>query len=245
MKSQSCKIPIVFDYPGLKEKTVLRTSSKRLVRFLLMLSITLGLAIAPSTAYAAPTIDIGEARALPLGSTVTIKGTVTVAAGAFVSSTFDEGFALQDKSGGIYVSLATNIGLQLGDQAEVTGQLQDIFGLLALVPTGPGDIKHKGHGRPVTPTSVSTGNINEATEGRLAAVEGVITQAVSNDLPYGYKFYVDDGSGEIQIFVSASTNIDLSGLLLGQRVRVIGFSGQFDTTYEVQPRIQSDISVLP
>lgn len=224
---------------------MLRTSSKLFVRFLLTLNLGLGLAMASSAAYAAKTIDIAEARALPLGSVVTVKGTVTVAAGAFVSSTFDQGFALQDKSGGLYVSLVTDVGLDLRDQAEVTGQLQESFGLLILVPSGPGNVKYKGLGRPVAPEAVDTGSVNEATEGRLVVVEGVISQAVSNDLPFGYTFYVDDGSGEIQIFVSASTGIDLSGLALGQPVRVIGFSGQFATTYEVQPRVQSDLSVLP
>ena len=66
-----------------------------------------------------------------------------------------------------------------------------------------------------------------------------------DDPPFGYKFYVDDGSGEIQIFVSTSSNLDLSGLPLGQHVRVVGCSGQFATTYEVQPRVQSAITVLP
>src|SRR5262245_46609645 len=176
---------------------MVRTSSKLFVRFLFLLNISLVLAMAPSAAYAAKTIAIGEARALPLGSVVTIKGTVTVASGAFASSTFDQGFALQDKTGGIYVSLATNVGLQLRGQAEVTGRLQESFGLLILVPSGPGNVKRKGHGRPVAPQAVNTGSVNKTTEGWLVVVEGVITQAVSSDLPYGYKFYVDDGSGEI------------------------------------------------
>jgi uncharacterized protein YdeI (BOF family) len=224
-------------------ETRMNHSRKSFAQFLLALLTALTLIMAPHTTYAAATINIGAARALPLGSTVTVKGTVTVAAGAFVSSTFDQGFALQDKSGGIYVSLATNTGLQLGDQAEVTGQLQDIFGLLTLVLSGPADVKQKGHGRPVKPQEVSTGSVNEATEGRLVVVEGKISQAVSSDLPYGYKFYVNDGSGEIQIFVSASTGIDVNGLTLGQEVQVTGYSGQFDTTYEVQPRLQTDIKV--
>ncbi len=224
---------------------MLRTSSKLFVRFLLTLNLGLGLALASSAAYAAKTIDIEKARALPLGSIVTVKGTVTVASGAFVSSTFDQGFALEDKSGGIYVSLATDVGLDLRDQAEVTGQLQESFSLLILVPASPGDVKHKGHGRPVAPEAVNTGSVNEETEGELVVVKGIISQGVLSDLPFGYKFYVNDGSGEIQIFVSASTGIDLSGLRLGQHVRVVGFSGQFDTTYEVQPRVQSDIRVLP
>jgi uncharacterized protein YdeI (BOF family) len=224
---------------------MLRTSNALSVRFLLTLIVSLALTIAPGAAHAAKTIDIGDARALPLGSTVTIKGTVTVASGAFGSSTYDQGFALQDKSGGIYVSLQTNLGLQLRDQAEVTGQLEDSYGLLILAPSSPSDVKPIGHGRPVTPEAVNTGSVNEATEGRLVVIEGAITQAASSDLPYGYKFYVNDGSGEIQIFVSASTGLDLSGLTLGQHVRIIGFSAQFDTTYEVQPRVQADIAIQP
>ena len=223
---------------------MLQTSSSLFVRFLLMSIVSLALTIAPGAAHATKTIDIGDARALPLGSVVTVKGTVTVASGAFRSSTFDAGFALQDKSGGIYVSQGTDLGLQLRDQAEVTGQLADSYGLLILVPASPADVKQKGRGRPVTPEAVHTGSVNEATEGRLVVVKGAVTQAASSDLPYGYKFYVNDGSGEIQIFVSASTGIDLSGLTPGQRVRVIGLSAQFDTTYEVQPRVQADIAVL-
>lgn len=193
-------------------------------------------------AHAARTVDIDDARRLPLGSVVTVKGTVTVSSALFESSTFDKGFGLQDKSGGIYVSAATDAGLRLGDQAEVTGQLAESFGLLILVPATPSAVKHKGHGRPVSAAPRSTGAINESSEGLLVVVEGTITQAVSSDLPYGYKLYINDGSGEIQIFVAASTGIDLSGLTLGQHLRVVGFSAQFDTTYEVQPRVQSDLS---
>jgi hypothetical protein len=49
----------------------------------------------PGVAYAAKTIDIAAARALPLGSTVTVKGTVTAPSGVFVSGTFDQGFAIR------------------------------------------------------------------------------------------------------------------------------------------------------
>ena len=47
------------------------------------------------------TITIAEARSLPLGTVVTIDGVVTVPSGAFSSSTFDQGFAIQDRTGGI------------------------------------------------------------------------------------------------------------------------------------------------
>ncbi len=117
----------------------------------------------PEVAYAAKTIDIAEARALPRGSIVTVKGTVTVPAGIFVAGTFDQGFAIQDKSGGLYVSIQTNLGLQLRDQVEVTGQLVDVFGVLNLVPASVADVKRKGHGHPVELEAISAGAISEAT----------------------------------------------------------------------------------
>src|ERR1051325_1653049 len=119
----------------------------RLVQFAMTILLVglVALGGAPVTSYAAPTINIGDARALPLVSTVTLKGTVTVPSGAFESGTFDKGFAIQDKTGGIYVSVVDDLGLQTRDQVEVTGQLADSFGLLILT-AGTGAVKPKGHG---------------------------------------------------------------------------------------------------
>lgn len=57
--------------------------------------------------------------------------------------------------------------------------------------------------------------------------------------------FIDDGSGEVHSFVCASTGIDVSGLSAGQTIEVTGFSGEFAGSYEVDPRTQSDIEVLP
>lgn len=187
---------------------------------------------------------IRDARVLPVGNTTTIKGTVTVPSGAFVSSTYDQGFAIQDKTGGIYISTQTNHRLKLGDTAEVTGVLGQTFGLTIVTPGSGRSVLIKRDDDKVTPQRIATGRVNEASEGRLVIIRGVVSLAVASDLPYGYKFYVDDGSGEIQVFVSTSCNLDLSQMSLGQTVSITGFSGQFDTTYEVQPRIQKDIKVL-
>lgn len=46
----------------------------------------------------------------------------------------------------------------------------------------------------------------------------------------------------VQVFVYVSTGIDVSNLAVGRRVRVIGFSSQFDTHYEINPRMPGDIS---
>jgi DNA/RNA endonuclease YhcR with UshA esterase domain len=195
-------------------------------------------------ANAAPqVISIAEARALPVDTVVTVDGSVTTPSGAFESSFFDVGFGLQDGSAGIYVSLQTNLGVAPRRQARVTGKLQNSFGLLILVPADPSDVVLHGAGPRVRAQWVTTGGVGESTEGRLVRVVGTITQAPASDLPYGYKFFVDDGSGELQIFVNTQTGIDLSGLTMGQTVSVTGFSSQFDTHYEIDPRFPADISV--
>ena len=190
------------------------------------------------------TITIAEARSLPLGTVVTIDGVVTVPSGAFSSSTFDQGFAIQDRTGGIYVSVPDNLGFTLRQQVRVTGKLADTVlpGLLVLVDvTG---VKVHGSGPKVQPLPVETGDVGEDTEGRLVTITGTITQPIVNDLPFGFIIFINDGSGEVHSFVCASTGIAVSGLSPGQTVEITGFSGQFASDFEVDPRIQADIRVI-
>lgn len=198
-----------------------------------------------ATALAAKTISIAEARSLPLGTVVTIDGSVTVASGAFSSSTFDQGFAIQDQTGGIYVSTADNLGFAPRQKVRVTGELADTVlpGLLVLINVT--ETKAHGTGPKVAALPVATGGVNETTEGSIVRITGTITQPIVNDLPFGFIIVVNDGSGDINVFVCASTSIDVSGLSPGQTIEVTGFSGQFADHFEVDPRTQADIQVVP
>jgi len=207
--------------------------------------LTLIFLISFTTALAAPpTVSIAEARSLPLGTVVTIDGVVTVPSGAFSSSTFDQGFAIQDRTGGIYVSTPDNLGFALRTQVRVTGTLADTVlpGLLVLVDVT--EVKAHGSGPKVQPLPVATGDVGEATEGSIVRITGTISQPIVNDLPFGFIIVVNDGSGDINVFVAASTGIDVSGLSQGQTIEVTGFSGQFADHFEVDPRRQEDIRVL-
>lgn len=84
----------------------------------------------------------------------------------------------------------------------------------------------------------------DATEGLIITVSGVVTQAVFDELPFGFQFSVDDGSGELAVFVHASTGInplELPFLAVGKGVRVTGYSGRFADEIEIQPRFPNDI----
>ena len=214
----------------------------RIAAFLAVLALA-GAPLETTAADQPRKISIAEARTLPLGTVVTVAGFVTTPSGAFESSFFDQGFGLQDHTAGIYVSLQTDLGVAPRRRAQVTGTLQDSFGLRILVPADPDEVRLTGTGPLIQPKFLQTSAIGEATEGLLVKVVGTITQAPSSDLPFGFKFFVDDGSGEVQIFVNVQTGIDVSGFSVGQLVSVTGFSSQFDTHYEIDPRRPADIVV--
>ena len=202
-------------------------------------------ALAPTDAKGAADeprpLDIGAARALPLGTVVTVEGSVTVPSGLFSSGgTLDQGFAIQDRTGGIYVSVATNLGLTLRRRVLVTGQLAQANGFLILVPASTGDVEVRGRGPGVRPLWLRTGSVGPANQGLLVRVVGTITQPLAPDPPFGIQVVVDDGSGPLRIFVNTSTGIDLSGLAPGQLLSVTGLSDEFDTP-EIDPRFQSDL----
>lgn len=221
--------------------------------FALMMLLSASALISPTvvissrvvTAAALPqskVITIAEARRLPLETVVTIEGSVTVPSGTFKSSISDEGFAVQDRSGGIYVAMKINMNLQLHERVRITGKLAQSNDMLTLVPTaGTEDVRRRGRGPKVKPEKIATGRVNEMTEGRLVRVAGRITRAVVTDAPYGSRLFLDDGTGEIQVYVSASAGIDLSHLLPGQRVSATGLSAQYKDHYEIEPRFQADI----
>ena len=202
--------------------------------------------VVPRTAAARPhhSIAIAAARALPLGSRVTVDGIVSTPSGAFASSFFDAGFGIQDERAGIYVSLQTDLHLLPGDRVRVTGVLADSFGLLVLLPDDPADVDHRGHERPPAARRVATGAVGESTEGLLVTVKARITRAPAPDDDFGFKLFVDDGSGELQIFVNLQTGIDVATLALGERVKVTGFSSQFDADFEIDPRFPQDVVPL-
>ena len=197
---------------------------------------------------AATATTIAEARQLPLGTVVTVDGSVTVPSGAFAASTFDQGFGIQDETAGIYVSTAENPQLNFHRLVRVTGTLDDDgFGLLVIRPQSLDDIETLGGAVRIEPEMQSTGNISEATEGDLVEVTGAVTR-ITDDLPFGYSVFIDDGSGETQVFIPATTGVNpfnLGFVTIGATVRAIGYSGQFRAQYEVLPRFGGDLLPAP
>ena len=197
----------------------------------------LGAALLPVAAVAHPArvAAIADVRRAPLGTTVTVEGTVTVPTGAF-----DAGFAVQQADAGIYVLDSLGQSFALGARIKVTGVLVDSFGLLAIQPTAARSI---GCGKPIEPEHRSTGAVGESTEGQVLKLRGTMHGPLVDDSPYGFKLDIDDGSGPIQVFLYPGTGIETGGLLDGAEIAVVCFSNQYDVTYECDPRAPADLRV--
>ena len=166
-----------------------------------------------------------------------MTGIVTVQSGAFASS-LTTGFAIQDGTAGIYV-LDTEHSFELGNRVRVTGRRGMEFGQLNIRLESAEKLPGSGT---VVPRLVRTGRVGEAEEGYLIRAAGRIDR-VKDDAPYGYKIFVDDGSGELQVFVDASTELieDVTVWKPGDSIDVIGFAGRYEETHEIMPRIPSDM----
>ncbi len=218
--------------------------SQLLPRLPLLLALAV-LAACEGTPPQTPATPITEARAREKGTQVTVEGYVTVAPGAFVSAMENEGFALQDDTAGIYVKMATKLDFGLNTRVRVTGTLNE-EARLRILEAEPASVEKLEGTRQVTPQDKRTGDINEASEGLLVRATGNLTRTFEDDLPYGYKLYFDDGSGEVQIFVHVSAGFDpatLRAITAGQRLQVTGFAAQYKSTYELAPRQPSDLVV--
>ncbi len=183
-----------------------------------------------------------QARQRPLGSTVVVDGFVTVPSGVFRSFRQDEGFVLGNDITGIYVATQNRGYRSLGSAVEVRGQLADDHGLLILRAT---DIRPKKGRSLVRPRRITLAQVDEAHEGQLVRLEGEVARAPLNDLPSGHKLVLKDPQGTVQVFFPATVVPDLALLRPGQRVRVTGWCGQYDQTYEVVVRTAKDVKALP
>lgn len=208
-------------------------------------SLFLVLILAAAIPLQAEVVSIAAARSLPAGTLVTVEGSVTVTSGTFSSSMADQGFAIQDLTGGLYVSLSENLKLEIQRRVRVTGTVgDDGAGLLVLRPASKEAIEIFPGGSPVKPGKAATGSVNEETEGLIVEVTGTISQPIVDDRPYGYKVFVNDGSGETQVFIAVSTGVDPSQipfLKQGSALTAVGYGGQYKSQYEVLVRARDDI----
>jgi hypothetical protein len=187
------------------------------------------------------------------GETVCALGFVTVPPGVF-----------QPDYSSIYVQGLDGCGINVfsydvpqprpvvGDFVSVTGEVTDYVSgsgagatteIFMSAASGLA-ILSRGYPQP-DPLVLSTAEVSrEINEGRLIQTQGAVVKADSVA-----SFYIDDGSGGIQIYQNY-TSIDFTKYEIGMYVRVRGVVLQYDYTapflegYELVPRYLSDIEII-
>lgn len=183
---------------------------------------------APTPSPTLAPLTVAEARALPLGTTVTIAAQLTTAAGLTESGA---GAFAEDGTAGIAVYLASADwpSLAVGTQFIATGVLDTRYSLLTLRLASAADIIATGIGAAPVPVNTFTGAINELLESRLVTVTGTISDGIST-LTDGFSTAVDDGSGSLRVLVASTTGIPAEALTRGRSVQLVGVVGQRDTS---------------
>ena len=183
-----------------------------------------------SSVSAADTIPISEARAKPVGTTVTVQGIVTVKPG-----TFNRGFSIQDDTGGIWVYPQDKFSFNIGDEVLVTGTIDNYKGQIEVKPQSKSDVKFIAHKNPIKPKFVKTGDVGPKTLGLLIQVSGKVVSKKT------YYFYVDDGSGRCEVYINKYVKIDLSSINVGDELTITGLASKYKSYYEILPRGPEDI----
>jgi DNA/RNA endonuclease YhcR with UshA esterase domain len=183
------------------------------------------------------TISIAAARALAVGESATVQGTVTVEPNRLPDGSL---IAIGDGTSGIYVNLPSDApAIARGDLVTVTGVLAAPYGNLELRPASGDQLISIGPGSPPAPVLVTAAQLGEATEGLLASVAGTLTQVDSTTT--SLTLFVDDGTGEARIFTSSAMGLDRADFILGSHVVVTGLVADRLGLYRIWPRERADI----
>jgi uncharacterized protein YdeI (BOF family) len=180
-------------------------------------------------------VSIAGARQTRLENYVTIGGTVTVPPGVIAP----RDFWIQDADGGIRVTVARSAGevpaLAMNQMATVRGRVVMAFGARIVRVELPDAIHANGTGNAALPRRIQTGSANFGDEGMLVEIEGFVSSARGREL------FVDDGTGELRVYIDANTKIRGWSGERGTRAHIVGVLARFQGAPEILPRFPEDL----
>lgn len=125
--------------------------------------------------------------------------------------------------------------LQIGDVIEVKGELVIGSGERRIKTKNRDDIKVIGTASPEPPTIVDIEQIDEEIIGSFIMVGGQVIEIK------GQNIYVDDGSGEIRIYINPNTNINKGVIREGDFVQISGILSKTKSGLRILPWNEGDI----
>ena len=205
-----------------------------------------------ATPSPSPTTDgavaIVDARAMPVGASVRVRGVVAAEAGRVGSAVL---FAIVDETAGIVVRLpAGATGLPRGAVVEVDGKLASPYGQLE-VRASVGGVVQTGVDAVPEPLPVLSTELGEAVEGDLVSVRVVVDKAAHRETNGGLTLDARDATtgGRLTVKADVSSAIATTDLPRNAHAQLVGIVGQRATHtgrldgYRIWLRDRADIVV--
>jgi len=178
-------------------------------------------------------VELKKVRGEEKGTIVEVIGVVSVPPGVFGTRyVYLAGSGIQ-----LYFHKGAWPQLKLGDKVRMVGEVSAIRGEARLKLAAVGDIKVLSGGEPPVPVVVKTEEVDEELEGSLVTVQGRVSKTS------GDTFYVDDGSGEVKVYIKPTVKIDKPRMKKGMAVMVTGVVSETSSGYRILPRWQEDLRV--
>ena len=184
------------------------------------------------------TITIQQARLLPAGTNVSVKGVVIIGVGTLRDTRTD--VYIQDESGyGINIfDYDLDPRLQRGYEVYIQGVREDYLGLREIINYSL--IIANTDAELPDPLLISTDQASSIEyDSRFVTVRGGIT-GISTD-NNGRNIYMDDGTGECTVRVWNTANIDLSNYGIGEYVFIQGMGSVYNNAGQILLTYQDDI----
>lgn len=180
--------------------------------------------------------SIADARAGQKGDWASLQGVVAVLPGVFGSQYF---YLVNGDAGiQIYQNKKDFPPLQVGDSVQIYGMVSEANGIKRINIKSKNDIDILSIGNKVSSTQLNLDEIEESLSGALVQTEGEITEIKSNFM------YLDNGAGEVVVYLKQGAKIDKQAFKEGENVRVVGILEQTKTGWQIWPRSGEDIESL-
>jgi hypothetical protein len=180
----------------------------------------------------AQVISISDARALPIGSTVTVNGQVTS------GSEFGTIRYMQDGTAGIAIFSAAVGSFQRGDNVTVTGVTTEYQNLLEISPVNTWTINSSQNPDPQA-LQITPSQLGESNESMLVRINNVTFSATGNFS--GGTTYNFTSSGQSGVVYLRSGHPLAGQPIPTGNVILYGINSQYGNVYQVLPRGTGDL----
>jgi phosphatidylserine/phosphatidylglycerophosphate/cardiolipin synthase-like enzyme len=177
-------------------------------------------------------ITIADARALPVGSVVTVNGTVTS------GPEFGTIRYIQDGTGGMALFSTALSSLQRGDNVTITGTTTEFQNLLEIVQVTAWTVNSTGNALP-NPLILPLSQMNESNESMFVRVNNV-TFLTSGTFQGNTNYNITSNGESGVVYIRSSNPLAGQPIPTGS-VIVYGINSQYGSQYQLLPRDANDI----